>query len=63
MADVLRKKLAIDELVQQELEQVQKRHPELSMSEAYSQLFSEFPELYQAYTTTTAIVSRNADAD
>jgi hypothetical protein len=62
MADALIRKRAIDDLVERELQEVRKQHPQLDLGECYSRLFSEFPELYKAYTQTTAIASRNADA-
>jgi hypothetical protein len=61
MEDALIRKRAIDDLVERELQEVRKQHPQLDLGDAYARLFAEYPELYQAYTTMTAIVSRNAD--
>jgi hypothetical protein len=61
MADALRKKLAIDALVEQEVTELRKRHPELDLGDAYGRVFAENPLLYRAYTETTAITASTSD--
>mgnify|MGYP003288632489 CR=1 FL=1 len=59
----LRKKEAVDAIIQREVELLQKRHPQLSEADAYSKLFAEHPEFYEAYVTTASIVGRNGDEE
>jgi hypothetical protein len=57
------KETGVADAVIKAVEQIRKRHPELSEGECYSRLFSEHPEFYEAYVTTTSIVSRNGDGE